>query len=172
MVLCIAMTGANVYLLHLNRNLSSSSAGTAHSAALPIGKEIRTISGIGFDNAPISIDTSTQKATVLMVYSPVCPYCERNWPNWSSLTKPVQNEKVNFVAVDITGKATPEFLTKKHMARIRSLHRMDPRELVDLNLMETPETILIGADSKVKKTWYGVLSEDNLTELNRMISQL
>jgi thiol-disulfide isomerase/thioredoxin len=172
MVLCAVMTGANIYLLHLNKTLRTSPVATSRSVALPAGKEVKLISGIDVDGSPMNVDPSKGKATVLMVYSPTCPYCELNWPNWSSLAKTDQDRNINFVAVDITGKAAPDFLAKKGIAQIRSMHRMDPQEIVDLNLILTPETILIGSDSKVIKAWYGVLSKENSAELNKMLSRL
>jgi thiol-disulfide isomerase/thioredoxin len=172
MVLCVVMTGANIYLLHLNKNLKTATAGTLRSAGLPAGKEVKAISGVGFNGEPLSFSTSGGHATLLMVYSPVCPYCERNWPNWSSLVNTAHYNNVNFLAVDLTEKAPPDFLVKKNMAHTTAIHRMDPQEIVDLNLMLTPETVLVGQDSKIKKAWYGVLSRADLAELNKMLSEL
>lgn len=80
------------------------------------------------------------------------------------------HKSTKFVAIDLSGNARPEFINKKDIPRAYIVHRMDPQEVVDLNLILTPETILIGADQKVKKAWYGVLSPENLAELNKLLS--
>lgn len=58
MVLCAVMTGANAYLLHINKTLRISTVATSRSVALPIGKEVKLISGIDVDGSPMNIDTS------------------------------------------------------------------------------------------------------------------
>jgi hypothetical protein len=167
-VLCVAMTTANVYLLRDNRSLRSARAEKSTEVTI-VGKVVNTVTGLDLNDRPVTIATSGKKATVIMAYSPVCPYCEKNWSNWSALITRVPNQSVNFVTVDLTGMATPEFLSKKQPGRARTIHKMDPEEMAELNLIATPETIVIGSDSKVKRVWAGVLSADDIAVLNKLL---
>ena len=49
------------------------------------------------------------------------------------------------------------------------LHKLNPKDIVDLDLNIVPQTILIGSDSKVKKVWTGVLSVDDIASLNKLL---
>jgi len=167
LVLCVATTAANAYLLHVNKALRASKVGRV--VAVPVGQVVSSISGLGFGDTPVSLSTSGKKATVFMVYSPVCPFCEKNWPSWTGLISSNNSQDVNFVVADLTSTATPDFVSKKHSGRAMILHKLNPKDIVDLDLNIVPQTILIGSDSKVKKVWTGVLSVDDIASLNKLL---
>ena len=161
------MTGANIYLLKVNKSLL---AARAISREVPVGKSVPIISGIDFNNQPITLVTSRKKATVLLAYSPTCPYCEKNWSTWTSLIHRVSRSDVDFVVVDLTGLASPSFVEKKSTGRATVLHRMDPKQRVALDLNATPQTAVIGQDGKVSKVWTGVLSPSDIAALDKLPS--
>lgn len=167
MFLCIAMTGANVYLLHINKSLRA--VGAQRITGTPPGKVVTEISGLDFSDRPITINTSTKKATILLIYSPTCPYCEKNWPAWSALINRISDQDIDFVTVDVTSQASSDFLATKHPGRAYAIHRMNPREIVDLNLALTPETVVIGRDSKIQRVWAGPLSADDIASITKLV---
>ena len=163
-VLCVAMTAANIFLLHSNKELR---AKTRTVAEVPVGKSVKSISGMDFLNTPVSI-TTRSRSTVLMLYSPTCPYCEKNWPSWSSVISHLQDRNVTLATVDLTASATPEFIAAKKTGRALAIKKLDPADFVALDLNLTPQTILIGGDSKVQKVWTGVLKPSDLETLLKL----
>lgn len=168
--LCLLMTAANIYLLRVNRTLRISRSGRS---PIPVevlkGVLVKEVSGLDFENRAVNIPTFGKKATVLMCFSPVCPFCEKNWPSWSSIISNVSDKDVDFVVIDLTSLATPEFLAGKHIGRAQVVHRLNPKDFVTLNLTLTPLTIVIGSDSKVKNVWTGVLSAEDVASLSKLL---
>lgn len=168
-VLCGLMTSANMFLLHQNKVLRSQSSKT--SLRVPEGTVVSTLAGLDFDNKPVNFSTADRRATVVLVYSPTCHYCEMNWANWRNLIANVNSSRVRFIAADVTSNAHADFLGEKGVKGIDSIHRVDPGELVSMELDLTPQTILIGADSRVKHVWSGVLSPKDLSDLKAMVAR-
>src|ERR1700729_1061915 len=104
-VLCLLMTVANVYLLRGNRTLRASRSGSPLPVEVQRGVVVKAVSGLDFENHTIDIPTFGKKAAVLLCFSPVCPFCEKNWPSWSSLISNVSDQSVNFVVIDLTSDA-------------------------------------------------------------------
>jgi thiol-disulfide isomerase/thioredoxin len=169
LLLCLLMTAANIYLLRANRTLRISSSWSPLKVEVTRGVLVKAVSGLDFENRTVDIPTFGKKATVLMCFSPVCPFCEKNWPSWSLLINSVGDKNVNFVVVDLTSDATPEFLASKHIGRAQVIHRLNPQDVVTLDLALTPQTVVIGGDSKVEKVWTGVLSADDLRSLTTLL---
>lgn len=94
-----------------------------------------------------------------------------NWANWRNLIANVNSSRVRFIAADVTSNAHADFLGEKGVKGIDSIHRVDPGELVSMELDLTPQTILIGADSRVKHVWSGVLSPKDLSDLKAMVAR-
>jgi len=168
LVLCVLTTAANVYLMRANKKLRSNA--TAIAIQVSVGRTIPSVSGVDLTNIPISVSTAGKKATVLMVYSPTCPFCEANWHSWTSIIARTTDPKVGFAAIDLTSKASSSFLSSKKTGRALLIHQMDPNQVVELNLSLTPMTILIGGDSKVARTWTGVLTANDIEELTKFLS--
>ena len=162
------MTAANVYLLRQNRTLQATREGRAEE--VPVGKVVADINGVDMADKPVSLTLSQRKATVLMIYSPTCPFCRRNWPTWTTLIDKQQNNPdVDIAVIDMTATATPEFITREHVGRAHIIHKLDPRDAIALNLNFVPQTIVIGSDSRVKGVWTGVLSQENIQQIARLL---
>lgn len=168
LVLCIAMTGANLYVLRVNKALRDYV--TSNARAVQEGTVVSTISGLGIDDNPVSVSTARNKATVVMVFSPTCPYCKKNWPAWASLIHQTTNPSINFVLVDITSTVTHQFLETKQIERTQVIRKLDPAQFVALNLNLTPQTIVIGSDSKVREVFTGAMTPEEITKLATLLT--
>lgn len=168
LVLCVAMTGANIYLLKMNKAFRSKPISSR--AVVPVGTFVNEVTGLTSNDQKITVLTKDKHATVLMIYSPICHYCEQNWANWNSVISQTVNRGVDFEVIDLTSSAAPEFVSTKISVPVNSIHRLNPNDVVRLNLNLTPETIVVGGDSRVKKSWAGVLSPADVAELVKMIS--
>lgn len=80
------------------------------------------------------------------------------------------DQHVEFVLVDLTSTASSQFIAEKNVGRAKVIRKLDPQQVVALNLNMTPQTIVIGSDSRVKKVFTGVLSADDIAALNKLLS--
>ncbi len=141
--LCVLMTASNVYLLHVNEKLRRLSQ---RSNEVAPGQVVPAVDGVGLDSAPIHLSPVRNHATLLMIYSPFCQFCEKNWPAWQSLIQRGQGGHTAFATIDLTGKADRAFLQKRGVDQAIAIHQFDPKEALALQLNATPQTILIGQE--------------------------
>ncbi len=155
--LCLLMTASNVYLLHVNRTLRRYAQRSNEAAP---GQFVAAVDGAGLDNAPIHLNPRRSHGTLLMIYSPLCQFCEKNWPAWHSLIQQGKDGGIVFATIDLTGKADKTFLEQRGVDQAIAIHQFDPKEALALQLNATPQTILIGQDGKIRKVWTGVLGPE------------
>jgi peroxiredoxin len=162
-LLFLLATAANIYLAsyraHVKHSLSVANE-------VQPGAKIDHLSGLNFDNNPLIVDSGSE-ALVLLVYSPMCPYCERNWPAWQRAISSFAEKGTRFVSIDVSGTATSAFLRSKGVSSLTAFHRIDNATIKKLKITATPETILIDRNGSVKDVWLGVLDSDDSAQLSR-----
>ncbi len=161
------MTIGNIFLLKTNKALKTE---IMQSREVATGQYVDLLSGLDEHGNAISIKPSSYKKTVVLVFSPTCPYCQVNWPKWSALVDGKHDSRVQFVLVDLTSSSTNQFIVSKGLGKATLIKKLDSEQIKSLNLSETPQTIVIGPDSKVAKVFSGVLSEGSVILLNNMLS--
>jgi thiol-disulfide isomerase/thioredoxin len=100
---------------------------------------------------------------LLLVMSPDCPYCKKNWPMWDALIKEVPSD-VDVTYFDVTGKFDKS-LSKAHNIKEDQLITAPVDSAMRAHIVGTPTTILIAGNGQVKHVWEGVLDQKQLEEI-------
>lgn len=100
---------------------------------------------------------------LLFVFSAVCPYSKKNWPNWTHIIS--KKPKVEVVYADTTGLSTADFFRQLGVLVPSNVIKTNMLFNQAFNLRATPTTVLLGPGGKVRRVFVGTLDDENMTEL-------
>jgi hypothetical protein len=167
-VLCASLLGSNAYLLYVNHDLIEQHQATEAAQLPKLGAPIKPIAVHGVNRAERTLvfDPGSQHDHLLLVMSPDCPYCKKNWPMWDYLIK---NEPadIDVTYFDVTGKFDKQ-LSKDHNIKNEQLITAPLDSAIQAHIVGTPTTVLIGRAGKVRHVWQGVLNKGQLEEIVAM----
>ena len=117
------------------------------------------------DGRQTQLNFSNHKATVVYVFSPLCPWCKRNEANIKSLVAKDGN------AYRFVGLSTLSTNLKQYVAAGDAPFPVyliqSPAQLRKLGLVGTPETLVVSSSGKVEKVWQGAYLGANKTGVER-----
>lgn len=126
------------------------------------GKDIRGNSlRVGYEDQAVP--------TLLLVFSPRCPYCTKNWPSWSRLLAAVQENQARIVAVDPTGLTDAKYIESHNLNSVPLFMQVDYATAAAYNIQLVPTTMLIKPDGTVAGSWTGVLDEQAIGGLEALL---
>jgi hypothetical protein len=164
-VLCVALLGSNAYLIYVNHELieqhqidQAIQLPTLNAPMTPI-----TVRGVQGAKRPLVFNPDTGHDHLLLVMSPDCPYCKKNWPMWDTLIKDV-GSNVDVTYFDVTGKFD-KHVSAAHHIRDDQLITASIDSAIKARIIGTPTTILVASDGKVKHVWPGVLDAGEVGEI-------
>lgn len=167
-VLCIALLGSNALLLYLNHGLvrqheidQGIQLPTLNAPITPI-----TVHSSEGTKYPLVFSPNAPHDHLLLVMSPDCPYCKKNWPMWETLIKDLGPD-VDTTYFDVTGKFDKKVSSEHHISD-EQLITASLDSAIMARIIGTPTTILIARNGKVKHVWQGVLNADQLGEIVAM----
>jgi len=170
-VLCATLLGSNAYLLYVNHTLVRQHR-VDEAMRLPMLDAPLTpitVRGAQGGERPLAFGSDARHAHLLLVMSPDCPYCEKNWPRWDALVKRLAPE-VDVTYFDVTGKFDRK-VSADHNIRDDQLISAPLDSAIRARIMGTPTTLLIGSDGTVKRIWQGVLSETEVGDVLAMATR-
>lgn len=171
-LLVIAMAGLNVALIVQNRSLKAATpnVGGSRSIALKAGKSLPTLTGIDTEGRKLTFDFGTDpRKTVLLVFSPHCPYCAKNMPNWRAIAQGIDAKSFRVVAVSILSEGVKEYAAKNELTNIPIIADPDPKNRVAYEMNLTPQTVLIDANGKAEKVWTGLITGTERDEVEQSL---
>lgn len=137
-----ALLWTNVQLNRSNANLASMLDVYRRSLELQAGATVPPIVGVDLAGKRLVLDVGSLKEPRLMlVFSPTCPVCDDNWPQWSRIMQAVASEKV--VAVDLSGRSDAEYFKRHGIIDAMHLAKVDPQSIIDYRFRFTPQTIVL-----------------------------
>ena len=162
------LLGINFWLLHENAQLRLHNANLSSADGPVIGSHISTLQGSDLSKRPITLDLAHRNSpTLLLVFSPTCPYCRKNLPNWLNVLN--DSPAANVVYVDLTGSVTPAYFSQTKLPlRGIPIHLLAEEGILH-NLKVTPTTVVVDRNGIVKGSWAGVLSLSQQIELERLL---
>jgi hypothetical protein len=165
----LVLLWANRSLQKQNRSLDDQVSRLSAEKAPIVGSTISSLRGQTITNEKVVLDMShRQRSSLLMVLSPVCPYCKVNFPNWKSLIPSLSSDQV--VWVDITGKADEAYEKSASLPKPTELIRLDPEERTLYDLSVTPTTVVLDSHGTVKWAFAGVLDDKKLREIRELMT--
>jgi hypothetical protein len=158
----VALLILNVVLIRRNKELSAQVEQKYTELEVPRGTIAPLIRGVDLKGHAITVDPRGTRNTILMVFTTTCGFCKKNWSNWESLIAGLSEHKANIVLIDLSSRADEAYLHSHLADGVTTISQLDPAMLIPYRLRTVPQTILIGADARVKRVWTGVLeSLDN-----------
>lgn len=134
------------------------------------GVQLPPLVGKDRNGQPLKVDyEGIKQQTLLLAFSPVCPYCNENWPSWSRVIAASRPELVRVIAIDTTGQATHEFLTAHFVGTVTLFKSTDYATNAAYNIQLVPTTMLIRPDGTLRQSWVGVLDADEVRALEMAV---
>jgi len=143
---------------------------TSHSLTQgpSIGSIIASLHGRTISGQRLSVNLSHRETgTLLLVFSPVCPYCKINMHNWIDIVKYVPADQTLWA--DVTGKINAAFMESSELPRDARVIKLDETDSDSNNFTATPITIFIAPHGVVRWTAAGVLSADQVGQLRGLM---
>jgi hypothetical protein len=162
----IGLIGMYIELIRTNRSLSDELRETRIQRGLEAraGTTVPALHGLSLTGAPVEL-AHPDRATLLMVFSPSCGFCERNWPHWQAILKQLNRERIRPALVDLSSTASASFLSGYHVDRELFIKRVDPAAYAQYSFRVTPQTILINRNGTVAHVWTGLLTDQEQKEI-------
>src|SRR5215213_1144478 len=170
-LLGVALVALNVGLVVQNRTLKAAAGngGGGRALVLPPGKSVPALSGLDSEGRQLVFDYgSDQRKTLLFVFSPRCPYCTKNMPNWNALTLGLDEKEFRVVAVSTVPEGVKEYVEKNGFKNVPVITTPDPKDKVAYEMNVTPQTVLIGADGTVEKVWTGLIQGAEREDIEKL----
>ena len=175
----VALLGAALVLVSLNialtlQNRTLKREVFAPTALTPqVGTRIDRLEGVAPDGSKVevSFDDASQQ-TLLFVFSDECRVCDLNWPEWQSVARSVNRERLRLLYANIESTLSPEYTKEYGIDSATVFAELDPRYQLILHLRVTPLTILLSGTGQVTHVWVGLLEGHQLSDLRRIVNLL
>jgi hypothetical protein len=129
-----------------------------------VGSKISLLSGRDISHRTETIDVSHRKmGTVLLVLSPVCPYCRVNFHNWRDLLRGVSQNRV--IWVDLTGTADSRYMATVGIPSKANLILLNEDDAQHNRLVATPTTVLLDPHGLVVWSSSGIISSLQVNQI-------
>lgn len=173
-VLVAALLGVGLVLvdgllLVRNRDLQSQVGLLAKERYLQVGDAVPPLAGIGphGESVRVSYEGDGQK-TLLLVFSPLCGWCERNLGNWEAIAAATDAASFRTVAVSVNRDEVESYVSARSLfAGMPVIADLEIQGRLDYKLLDTPQTLVIDDHGRVEKVWVGALSGSRRTEAER-----
>jgi hypothetical protein len=157
----VGLVVMNLYLVRRVRELNSQVVQKYSGPELVPGTAVPSIQGVDYKGRKFVFNPVGTKQSLLLVFTTTCPYCRKNWGTWESLLSVIDRDTVNIVLVPLSGEVDDAYLHAHLADRVPTLGRLDPADEAHYRMGTVPQTIVIDADGRVKKSWTGVLSSED-----------
>jgi peroxiredoxin len=116
---------------------------------------------------PIRFSDSEANQTLLLTFSPSCPHCKANQPNWSIIADELRHRggwRVLWVSRDPVD-ATRTYCEDNNIPSAETFADPTHRTWVSLSLVEVPVAMVINQGGVIQKLWQGELNPAIWTEV-------
>ncbi len=167
-LITLTLLGFTISLQRHNRRLVLQLQAMSAADGPTVGSHISILHGQSISHKEVEFNTSTnRKQTLLLVFSPSCPYCKRNLPSWQQILTHISG--VDVVYLDLSGSITSTYLANSGLPQTFPLVTLAPEERLLYNLRVTPTTVLLNPSGGVQGKWVGVMSSTEIAELYHLL---
>jgi hypothetical protein len=167
-VLTVLLMVINVALIRQDRRLAATAKTYEASMHLKVGDTVPPLSGTGPVGGAVTVTYEpSEPKTLLLVFARSCGACVMNWPAWQSVMNRLDPKHTRLVGVSLdNGGLSGQYLQQMGMTTKTSMIP-DIMSVIGYRFRYTPQTILIGSDSKVEGIWSGVLNAHQINEVKQ-----
>jgi hypothetical protein len=166
-VLCALLVIMNVGLQLKNNSLRKQVEFKERALQVSVGDVVPALTGLGLHGQSVSFPVHPGSDELVLVLSRTCAFCDRNWHNWEQLLS--RKLPVQPILVDLSMGAREDYLSAHHVTTMPFIHEVNPNMLAPYKLSLTPQTILVGTDSKVRGVWTGELTSGDIEDISRKL---
>jgi thiol-disulfide isomerase/thioredoxin len=158
LLLGVLLAASNWRLIRENRQLSDTARYYASLRHTPEGVSLPDLHGKDLEGHDLTISyQNVQQPTLLLVFSPTCPHCKRNWPEWLDLARNAKDKRVVFV--NVGGPLPPNFSQLYSFDSGTVMAETSPETVLKYSFFEFPMTILISPNGRSEKVQVGELAQ-------------
>lgn len=166
----IALVASQAVLIRQNMNLKTELEGAASRATrlmeAPPGTKLPALEGNSIGGELVKLPYNTdQRKTLVYVFTPTCPWCERNKPNWTAIAGSIDRSQFRVVGIDLSATVDEEYVRAQGLQLDHLLVKVDPKLIRDYQLTLTPQTLLIDSSGAVERVWTGLYSAEEGSDL-------
>lgn len=164
--LWLAVVGAlaeNLVLVRQNRRLRE----VPSDAQMQVGEHLTKLSGVDLagEIQPISFPDGPSQ-TVLVTFSPNCPFCRRTEPIWAALSRSLRDRGVRMLWVSRDSVDETKHYCEEVGISSSDVFADPPNGTFrQLGLEAVPNTVVIGSGGTIEKVWTGALNRANTSQL-------
>ena len=152
--LLIVSLSLNVYLGWRLKRSKSPSAGPQKAVKLLPGMAVQPIIAAGLDGKQETITYAADgKPTVIYVFTPTCPWCERNSGNINTLVG-LKGQSYRFIGLSLDNEGLSKYV-ESHQLSFPVYTNLTSESIEMLGLGSTPQMIVVSAEGRVIKNWVG-----------------
>ncbi len=111
---------------------------------------------------------AAERTTILYVFSPSCVWCARNADAINALNTKLSG-KYRIVGLSLDSEGLAAYVRAHHL-RFPVLTNIPDPVISAYRLWSTPETLVIGPDGTVIRTWVGAYTQSTKLEIERFFS--
>lgn len=157
LTLALARHGLVILLIAsvaLNLSLSQElRASRRKSEAGPLaGTIVPAVRGVTKQGVVSTVQFDSNVPTVFYYFSAACGWCERNWANVEALLK---QSRGRYRIVGVAASAEIPTALNGSRLSLPYLTSVDPDTLAAYGFRSTPQTVVVGQDGRVLKSWTG-----------------
>jgi peroxiredoxin len=172
LILCIV----NLLLIRQNLHLRKQLAAGGRTIDLTTnvlrpGDIVSAVTATDLNGRPFQLEYNDGRQRLLLFFSPNCPYCEQQSPQWRNLLDHIDSNR--FVVVGVVSNREDRSLVADHVEQAGYSSTKTPLPVVffdnemlgSYKLTATPTTLLIGGDGKVERAWVGKWDEESAIQV-------
>ncbi len=167
------LIGEVVLLLKQNRDLRaeiSSFINPEMMEPLKPGDHVRPIKVQSLSGGTSELSyTDPSKKYLLFVLSTTCPHCEKTFPLWRMIATNVKPELCSVVGISIHSFEETKKYVDVNQPNFNIVVVADTSFKRVYKINGVPETILIGGNGVVEKTWIGELTTEQTNEIQKLL---
>jgi hypothetical protein len=134
-----------------------------------VGSTMSLLRGHTISQQNVTLDLSRRESgTLLLVLSPVCPYCRVNFHNWRDLLQGVSPDRV--VWVDLTSTADARYMTTVGIPAKANFILLNADDTNQNRLIATPTTVLLDPHGVVRWSSSGIMSGEQVAQLRGLLT--
>lgn len=118
------------------------------------GDVVPPLAGSSVEGQRIDVAFAGDRPTVVYVFSPACPWCDRNLENLRMVVQHSEG-RFNFVGISVDAEGLPEYLAV-HPYPFEVISTLDQQTMERYKIGGTPQTLVVDPGGKVLENWPGV----------------
>lgn len=159
----IAALAWSLVLIRQNRKLRE----VPSDANMHVGQHLSKLAGVdlGGEIRPITFPDGPSR-TVLVTFSPNCPFCRQTEPIWAALSRSLQQRGVRMLWVSRDSVDETKHYCEQVGISTSDVFAEPPNGTFhELGLEVVPNTVVIGPGGTIEKVWTGALNRANTSQL-------